>query len=339
MGKNDPNNQRVQAAKIFTDKLDLSRDKGGVVSWDDDIDFTFDLSSDLLAVKTNLDRIDTGGDTDLNVGLNAAISMLDSNIRTGQSSKAIIFLSDGEENYTPSGTPGSPADNARAKGYKIFSIGLNIEPGSSEETNLKDIAVATGGQYYFPPSAENLQAAFDNIFQIIVTKTAPTNVDIIEVTQPYLQVNQSTFSIEPTSLSTTADGKTMITWEDLGRQVGNRDSELTADERIAVSFSAAVPPGMPDNPRLPVNVEGESMVQYSDPDGKVQTVTIPQEFIEVKTAQLTSNGSSSRPVTESTSSDNIISSETLQPQLQDTSKSRTFQDLCRKNPNIVGCPK
>jgi hypothetical protein len=43
--------------------------------------------------------------------------------------------------------------------------------------------------------------------------------------------------------------------------------------------------------------------------------------------------------TKSTSSDNIISSEILQPQSQDTSEIRTFEYLCRKNPNIVACPK
>ena len=282
MKHNDPNNKRIEAAKMFSDKLDLSRDKVGIASWDNDIDFTFGLSSDLLTVKTNLDMIDHRGGTDLNVGLDSAISLLDGNSRNEPSSKAIIFLSDGQENYTPSGSPGSPADNAKSKGYKIFSIGLNIEPGSIEETNLKDIAVATGARYYFPPTAENLQAAFDNIFEQVIILTAPKNIDVTEVLQNYVTVNQSSLSIKPTSISVSEGGNTEIVWNNAAQRVGNKDTELGENESFSVNFAIGISNIGMSNITLPVDVEGASKIDYVDPHGGKHLLSIsPSTYINV----------------------------------------------------------
>jgi Mg-chelatase subunit ChlD len=293
MEDNDPNNLRLAAAQAFVDKLSpTNRDQSGLVSWDDDIDFTFPLTSDSASTKNNIGNIDSSGDTNLDVGLNAAISVHDSNTRTNPSSKAIIFLSDGEENYTPSGSIGSPVDVARSKGYKIYSIGLNIQPGSIEEAHLKDISIASGGQYYFPPTAENLQAAFDDIFQSIVSSTEPSNIDLVEVLQDYVSVNENSFSINPTSLEKNDEGNTIIKWVNLGQLIGNKDDRLSANETFNVDFSTnilstvggnASSPSNASSLRLPINVEGESLIQYENANGISQIANIPQTYVNVKT--------------------------------------------------------
>jgi Ca-activated chloride channel homolog len=188
MEDNDPNNTRLTAAQEFVNMLSSKRgDQSGIVSWDDDIDFASPLTSNSTVTKMNILNIDSSGDTDLDTALNAAISILDANTRGNGSlsSKAIILLSDFEERYTSSGGIESPADSAKIKGYKIFSIGLNIENGTRQEEHLKDMANASGGQYYFSPSTENLQDAFDNISQTIVSNTEPANVNVTEVIHNY----------------------------------------------------------------------------------------------------------------------------------------------------------
>ena len=281
MKHNDPNNKRIDAAKMFSDKLDISRDKVGIVSWDNDVDFTFGPSSDLPVVKTNLDAIDSRGGTDLNVGLNDAISLLNSNSSPEPSSKVIIFLSDGQENYTPSGSPGSPADNAKSKGYKIFPIGLNVEPQSAEEASLKDIATATGGQYYFSPTAENLQAIFGSIFQQVVTSTAPKNIDVTEILQKYMNVNQSTFSVTPTSISISPGGNTEILWKDIARHAGNNDTELSKSEVFLVEFNIGVFDIGSANISLPVDIQGKSKINYVDSEGEKRSSSMPSTYINV----------------------------------------------------------
>jgi hypothetical protein len=289
MEENDPNpdNTRLTAAGKLVDMLSPERgDQSGVVSWDDDIDFASALTSNSTVTKMNILNIDSSGDTDIDIGLNAAISILDANMRDNESSssKAIIFLSDFDEGYTPSGNIGSPIDPAKSKGYRIFTIGLNIENGTRREAYLKDIATSSGGQYYFSHSAENLQAAFENISQTMVTNTEAANVNVTEVIHNYITINQSSFSIEPTSIQRNLkNNQTIIKWENISQHVGNNDSKLSADEIFSVNFSAGMSPNMrwERNVTLPVRSTGESIVEYIDLGGNVKTVNISQTYINL----------------------------------------------------------
>ncbi len=168
---NDPSGLRKTAAKSFVDMMDSSQDTAGVVSWDYSIDFTYPLSSDFPTVKWWIDQVNSSGGTNLDVGLNAAISLLDSGKQAG-ASWAIIFLSNGQGTYTPAAS-GGPAAVAAAKGYVIYSIGLGPSPATSA---LTDMANATGGQYYPAPTAENLQAIFDDIYVAVTGKAFIANV-------------------------------------------------------------------------------------------------------------------------------------------------------------------
>jgi hypothetical protein len=171
MSWNDPGGLRKTAAKSFVDMMDSSQDTAGVVSWDHSIDFTYPLSSDFPTVKWWIDQVDSWGGTNLNVGLNAAIGLLDSGKQSG-ASWVIIFLSNGQGTYTPAAS-GGPAAIAASKGYVIYSIGLGPSPATSA---LTDMANATGGQYYPAPTAENLQAIFDDIYVAVTGKAFIANV-------------------------------------------------------------------------------------------------------------------------------------------------------------------
>lgn len=273
MTVNDPTNLRLSAAKSFVDKLDSSRDQGGVVSWDTGVNFSFGLTQDFAALKTNIDNVDASGGTNLNVGLNGAISMLDANTRVGPSTEAIIFLTDGVGTYTPAGS-GGPAADAAGKGYVIYSIAL----GGASVGPLQDMATATGGQFFNSPSAENLDDIFDAILQTIVTNTSPSGVTLVETTQDYI-VDEGSFSIAPDSITTLAGGQTQMIWNNVAQHVGNNDDRLSADETFVVTFDASS--SLAGN-NLPVDDLAESRVDYTNPDGSSASVPVPQAFINVQ---------------------------------------------------------
>jgi hypothetical protein len=287
MKDNDHDNIRLTAAEAFVNMLSPKRgDQSGIVSWDDDIDFASALTSNSTVTKMNILNIDSSGDTDLDRGLNAAVSILDANTRENKSSssKAIIFLSDFDEGYTPSGDIGSPVDSAKTKGYRIFTIGLNIENGTRQEASLKDIATLSGGQYYFSHSTENLQAAFENITKTTPSNVEPANVNVTEVIHNYITINERSFGIEPTSIQRNLrNNQTIIKWENISQHVGNNDSRLSADEIFSVNFSASMFPNMiwERNVTLPVRSSGESIVEYTGAGGNVQTVNISQSYINL----------------------------------------------------------
>lgn len=273
MTGNDPSNLRIDAAKSLVDELDSTRDQGGVVSWDDDVDFTFGLTQDFTALKTNIDNVDSFGSTNLDAGLAAAVAMLDANTRVGSSTEAIIFLTDGVGTYTPFGS-GGPVDTAVSNGYVIYSVAL----GGASIGPLTDMATATGGQFFNSPSPENLDDIFDAILQTIITNTSPSDVTLVETTQDYI-VSEGSFSIAPDSVVTLGGGQTQMTWNNIAQHVGNNDNRLSADETFVVTFEASS--SLAGN-NLPVDDLAESSVDYTNPDGSSASVAVPQAFINVQ---------------------------------------------------------
>ncbi len=271
MEDNDPTDLRKTAAKGFVDNMDPSIDQAGVVSWDDDIDFTLALTNNFPLVKTNIDTVDSAGMTNLNVGLDESIDLLDANTRTESSAKVIIFLSNGAGDYTYA-SAGGPASEAASKGYVIYSIGLGDAPAVVE---LTDMATATGGAYYSSPTADNLQAIFDDIYAEIVTDTIPHYVDVVEVTKSYI-IDEGSFSKAPDSVNTVG-GITTITWNNIG--TGDGDPDLSADETVTLSFEAK---SDQNGNNLDVDVFGTAVVNYDDKDGNYAgSVNIPQVQINV----------------------------------------------------------
>jgi hypothetical protein len=139
------------------------------------------------------------------------------------------------------------------------------------------MASATGGAYYSAPSADNLQAIFDAIFTEVVTSTVPHYVNVTEVTQDYI-VGHTNFNILPNSTTTNLDGTTTLIWENIGLYADG-DPDFSADETVTLSFDVWSTVLGTD---LPVEVEGEAIVEYSDKDNNyVGYVDIPQATINV----------------------------------------------------------
>jgi len=277
MSWNDPSNDRLTAVNGFIDNLDDTRDQGGVVSWDTDVDFSEGLMTDFDdtdGLKYYVNQVDSSGGTNLNVGLAEAVAMLDANTRVGDSIEIIIFLTDGEGTYTYYGG-GGPVDDAVDAGYIIYSIGL----GSPASGPLEDMADNTGGVYYDSADASNLQDIYDTIFEEIVTSTVPHFVDVYEVLQDYLVLCTGTFNINPDSITYNLDGTTTIEWDNVAQYVGDYDDALNADETVTLTFMVkATKAGY----QLPVQVLPDAHLTYDDSDGNyVGSVPIPQDYIDV----------------------------------------------------------
>lgn len=291
MKNNDPGNLRLEATKLFLDNLNRTQDRAGLVSWDTEVIETFGLTSDYEILETLIDQTTLGLGTNLDTGLRGAIEILDLG-NTGEvvignnnsRSKAIVFLTDGEGEYTPSSSNLTESqkpivDEARDKGYRIFSIGLNIQPESKAENNLIDMASATGGAYLSSPTAENLDEVFNAILQTLikVSSSAPASIDVIEVTESYIE-GEVNYSIEPTSIIQSREGRTVITWSNIAQHVGDKDGRLTEHETFIVTFS--VESSKVGN-ALPVNSE-QSLVTYLDALGNKKRVPISQAYLNVK---------------------------------------------------------
>lgn len=163
MADNDPKRIAISGAKVFVDELDSARDRVGVVSWDDKVDFTKALSSVFPQVKRDLEGVDQDGGTDFDVGLKAALDLLKA-ARPG-SRKVVVFLTDGKGNYTLPGKAGSLVDRASADGVVIYAIGLGTAP---DMALLRDMAEATGGKAFHAKQAADLVAVYAGITQALM---------------------------------------------------------------------------------------------------------------------------------------------------------------------------
>ena len=183
------------------------------------------------------------------------------------SSKIIIFLSDGQHNaIEPPPLPyesDSPLHYAKSKGYKLFAIGLNIASDSDGEKLLRTISKSTGGQYFSSPSARNLEEIFNSIFVQEVQHfqfentnlfvnikgtggtserslpidepTASEGATLIETFPDYVVLNEKSFTTSPASISKNEGGETVVEWKNISKGVGNNDNKFSLGEELTIS--------------------------------------------------------------------------------------------------------
>ncbi|WP_319643122.1 vWA domain-containing protein [Methanovulcanius yangii] len=279
---NDPTGLRKTAAKDFVGKLDAAGDIGdhyaGVVGWDTLVDLYDGLYTENFFgnLNSSIDAVNAAGGTNLDAGLAGAIGMLDSSTRTA--TKVIIFLTDGQGTYTPSGG-GGPVDDAVSNGYIIYSIGLS----GANSGPLEDMADATGGKYYSALTAENLDAIFDEIYTSIKYSTSPYYVIVQETVQGEIMVDKDEFSIEPDLVWTNPwTKKTHIIWYDVGMTSFDGKMLLTGDDTFEVTFpiaSRVAGSSVPVDVTCPFLIA--SKVIYLSPDGCLRTQYIEQEELTV----------------------------------------------------------
>jgi Mg-chelatase subunit ChlD len=147
----------------------------GLVSFSTTATTDSPLTNNFSSVKTQINALKATGSTCIQCAIDAANQALSSGKRTN-TKNVIVLLTDGIANYVEGGTAQvsqtvaeqaalTAATNSHTNnGTIIFAIGLGKDVNAPF---LQQLATSTGGQYYFPPSSQNLNDIYTQISQII----------------------------------------------------------------------------------------------------------------------------------------------------------------------------
>ena len=269
MAENDPSNLRISASQQFLQTLD-DADRAGLVSYDDYIDFSISLSSDMGQLSTQLSLVDSEGGTNLDAGLQGAVQILDESPPTDTRVRTIIFLSDGDGTYTPCNASGSFSVEAAIKGYVIYAVGLG---NTFNEKNLRDMAECTGGIFVRADTAYQLVAVFEKLRESILESTFPYNVDVVEQTTANVVVNENSVMPGPSSFEILSSGETRMVWKYIDTGMGLSPGEIFTFRYNAYASGAE---------KIMLLTSPDASVEFTDRNGRNNyTVPLPQRTIDV----------------------------------------------------------
>jgi len=151
------------AGKKFADKL-TPIDEAAVYSFSDvtTVDQTWTSNTSLL--RNAIDRLQPQGYTAMNDAILRSISDISS--RPAAFRKAIVVLSDGEDNRSIVRDIGTVIRRARDAGVPVFAIGLLLDT----EDSLRLLASATGGRYFSVRDAGAMDSVFANVGELVFEK-------------------------------------------------------------------------------------------------------------------------------------------------------------------------
>jgi len=147
----------------------------GLVSFSNTATTNSPLTSNFSSVKTQINTLKASGETCIQCAIDQASQAITTGKRSGVKN-VIVLLTDGIANYIEGSTSQvsqSTAEQAALTAAKnahtandtiIFVIGLGSDVNTSF---LQQLATSTGGQYYFPPTTDNLNDIYSQISQII----------------------------------------------------------------------------------------------------------------------------------------------------------------------------
>lgn len=186
-GSQDKIDAAKDAAQNFTTTLNSSRDRVSIQTYNDDAfyrtvngyHFSSDYTGSGSAVNDTIQNgFFAGGSTRIDKGLNYSLSVHDLKSNENRA-KFTILLTDGRNNACSSGDPTYDCeDNVRTlesawradnNSVTIFTIGFG---SNVNEELLKDVANATGGEYYPANDSAELNDAFQDIGKTITAQNA-----------------------------------------------------------------------------------------------------------------------------------------------------------------------
>ncbi|PLS04315.1 VWA domain-containing protein [Neobacillus cucumis] len=176
MKSSDPVNISKEAMKMFIDMASLEGDKIGIIAYADAVMrekamVKIGSQLDKKDLKSFIDSLGKYAYTDLSTGVSEAVKVLESSHEKNYT-PLIVLLADGNNELNPRGTKTSAqADEAlqsavreaKAKGYPIYTIGLNVD-GKLNKNVLTNVANSTSGKFFEATSAEQLPQILSEIF-------------------------------------------------------------------------------------------------------------------------------------------------------------------------------
>ncbi|NGM84923.1 VWA domain-containing protein [Paenibacillus sp. 7124] len=226
MKTSDKSNIAGEAMKMFIDMLSAKGDKVGVVAYTDEVQrekalLTINSASDKQDLKAFIDGLDKGAYTDIAVGVNEAVKVLQNGSDPAHE-PMIVLLADGNNDLNEaSGRTQSESDKmlgtavetAKKNGYPIYTIGLNAN-GKLNKASLAKLSDQTGGKAFATDTADDLPDILSEIFadhlklKVVPVQSITANGSYQEVTvnvpnASVLEANISIMSREPVTAKLT----------------------------------------------------------------------------------------------------------------------------------------
>jgi Ca-activated chloride channel family protein len=175
MNESDVNKVSFEAMKMFIDMASVQGDKIGVVAYTDQILrekalLTIGSAADKQSLKAFIDQLTRGPYTDVAVGVNEAVKVLESGGSAPGHVPLIVLLTDGN-NSLNAGKSQEQSDQilneavkkAKEKGIPVYTIGLNAD-GNLNKDVLERISTETGGKLFITSTADKLPQILSEIY-------------------------------------------------------------------------------------------------------------------------------------------------------------------------------
>ncbi len=159
--------EQQAATEFLLQILRPKTDKAFVEGFDLTPDFKQDWTSDLDALTTGIEGLHSGGGTALFDALYTGChdKMLDATLHHEPARKAMVVISDGDDNQSHAYLEDAIKECQRAE-TTVYAISTNVSPSRDRgDDTLQKIADATGGRAYFPNRVEDMPVSFGQIQQ------------------------------------------------------------------------------------------------------------------------------------------------------------------------------
>jgi Mg-chelatase subunit ChlD len=147
-----------RAARAFVSQLSLGRDRAAVVAFDDAARVVLPLSADRLALEAAIDSLTTAPGTRIDLGLEAALTVLAAGGTDPLRTRVIVVLTDGRQVVEPERAEAQAA-SARAAGVLIYTIGLGTDVDGPFLVGL----AGDQQRYFFAPGEAELVGIYQQI--------------------------------------------------------------------------------------------------------------------------------------------------------------------------------
>ncbi len=156
--------EQQSATEFLLETLKSNKDRAFVMGFDVTPTIEQDWTDNLDALDAGINRLRPGGGTALfDAVYTACRDKLLSERGTEPVRKAMILISDGDDNQSRV-HPDEAIKMCQRAETIIYAISTNWTPSRGKgDRILGDMAEATGGQVFFPPSVEEMSTSFKNI--------------------------------------------------------------------------------------------------------------------------------------------------------------------------------
>ena len=162
MSSTDKANAKA-AANAFVNLMSTN-DQGAVIGFAENIIVKEHLTNDKAKLHNAIDTYETGLYTGATSLYDAIVVSVDE-VASSTNVRAVLVMTDGKNNYG-SHTMQSAIDHANKYSVPVYTIGL----GSADQSVLQQIAVQTGGKYYYAPSSSELTQIYQELAKHIYSQ-------------------------------------------------------------------------------------------------------------------------------------------------------------------------